>query len=109
MESKDFLDYLVPYDADMDIGDEMRSLHDAGEDEETVRVHVPCPDCDDGEMWADITIVQKVERRCTALFAVYCADCEFLINLYGYAADAEYGTAYGIAAEPVLLGDLLTG
>ena len=104
--SRNFLNYLVQNDADMDLGDEMRYLHDTGKDEERVRLYAPCTDCDDGEMWANITIMQRDERRCTALFAAYCADCECLKNLYGYAVDTEFGTAYGISSEPVLLSDL---
>jgi hypothetical protein len=109
MERKDFLDYLVPHDADMDLGDDMRYLYDSGLDETAVRVYAPCPVCDGTELWANITIMEEGERRCTALFAVSCDDCEFLMNLYGYAVDTKFGGAYGIAAEPVLLGDLSEG
>lgn len=101
MEGKDFLAYLEPLDADMDLGDDMRSLHNSGEDEAAVQVYAPCPGCAGGALWANITIMEEGERRCTALFVVYCEDCEFLMNLYGYVVDR----AYGIATKPVLLAD----
>jgi hypothetical protein len=110
MEGRDFLEYLVPGEADMDLGDDMRSLHDSGADETAVRVHLQCPVCDSRELWANITIMEEGEhegeRLCTALIAVSCDDCDFFVNLYGYAVDMEYGAQYGLSASPVLLSDL---
>lgn len=108
-----FIDYLEPYDADLDLWDDMRSLGDW--DEDTVPVYAPCPECGGAEdelrgLHAHATIMEEEElsggRAFTALVAVSCVTCGWSVNLYGWVDDSSWPTTFGLNAAPVLLSDL---
>lgn len=112
-EGRRFIDYLEPYDADLDLWDDMRYLGDW--DDDTVPVHAPCPECgsaedEQGGLHAHATIMEEEEsaggRAFTVLVAVSCATCDWSVNLYGWVDESSWPTGFGLNATPVLLSDL---
>ncbi len=110
---RQFIGYLEPYDADLDLWDDVRSL---GEwDEDKIPVYAPCPECGNADdklrgLEAHATIMEEDKlaggRVCTALVAVTCPACGWSVNLYGWVDDSSWPTQFGLNATPVLLSDL---